>query len=805
MESSVKKINPLFTKENAEAIYVPDIVRQDLCTIIEEKLKKAGLYYRLAYRVKKAESIVDKMVRRNYGARCTKNEHRKLQDLIGVRIILYFDDDMAIVRRLIDSLFSEPGMWETTEASVYEFRAMKINGTFRLPTYLSKMIVNPELKDYVDDTFELQVRTNAFEGWHEIEHDLHYKGNAFNEKNENLSRRMNSILATLELCDDSLVKLIEDLGHQHYKDRNWEDMIRCHCRIKFSPEPLMPEIIKCFDEDTDLAKLFFKSDRSLLIEYLWNRNSDVKVYHNVNMAVRVLNDLGPKDERIYEIFANQKKKNTSQKRKKFEPFKPLGTFPVFASGVVISNQDMSLEESFDKSVEYIYAWVKSRLGEVFTDLPDHPVTYDNEVPGYRILLKYDREKRFFSEMTTHPDSNEANRIWISNASVEEKDGKLIFIVTNKFAEPMEKYRDPEIGLFSRPAFYGEIADNIGIYDVDRMCESAITVEEDSLQGLYDLLYSGRRHFPVVVFLVTDKSWADKFDIEYFAFLVGYYAHIRIIRSDDLKKTFAAEYKLKEEQYEDCAMVFHPGEAPIISYKKDILDTSYEVIKFDTKKYWNENGCRAFRRRLISDIREKIVEKVDGNVYLNGNSLKMAQVSEKWDICDKDGEPTGKTIERADAMNLGKGMYHRVVSIYCLTPDGKILITQRADSKSHPHRWEVTCGSVLAGETEKEGAVRELKEETGLQVSEKDLVHLYKYTDDKRHCVYYGFMTRADSADIPIRLEPDEIESYKFMPLEEFYEFAHTEDFARSEAERLKAYEADIKKKVEEFARSLKSK
>ena len=42
-------------------------------------------------------------------------------------------------------------------------------------------------------------------------------------------------------------------------------------------------------------------------------------------------------------------------------------------------------------------------------------------------------------------------------------------------------------------------------------------------------------------------------------------------------------------------------------------------------------------------------------------------------------------------------------------------------------------------------------------------------------------------------------------MEEFYEFAHTEDFARSEAERLKAYEADIKKKVEEFARSLKSK
>ena len=791
MEITTKKINPLFTKENAEAIHVPHIVRQDLCMIIEEKLKKAGLYYRLAYRVKKADSIVDKMIRRNYGARCSKYEHRKLQDLIGVRIILYFDDDMAIVRKLIDSLFSEPGMWETTETTVYEFRAMKINGTFKLPNYLSKMIVNPALKDYVDDTFELQVRTNAFEGWHEIEHDLHYKGNAFNEKNENLSRRMNSILATLELCDDSLVKLIEDLGHQHYKDGNWEDMIRCHCRIKFSSEPLMPEIIECFNNDTELAKLFFKSDRTLLIENLWNRNSDVTVNHSVNVAVRILNELGPKDERIFEIFANHKQKNGAPKRRKFEPFKPLGTFPVFASGVVICNKEMPVRERFDKSVNYIYSWVRSRLGEVFPDLPEEPVSYDNEVPGYRILLKYDPDKMYFSEMTTHPDSFEANRIWISNASVELKDGKLIFIVTNKFAEPVEKYRDPEIGLFSRPAFYGEIGDNIGICDVVKMKESVVIVEKDSLHELYDLLYSGRRHFPVVVFMVSDKSWADKFDIDYFAFLVGYYAHIRLIKDDELKETFAKEYKLKTEQYEDCVMVFHPGEAPIISYKKDILETSYEVIKFDTKKYWNENGCKAFRRRLISDIREKIVEKVDGNVYLTGNSLKLAQVSEEWDICDADGVPSGKTIERADAMHLGKGMYHKVVSIYCVTPDGKILITQRSKAKSHPHRWEVTCGSVLAGESEIEGAIRELKEETGLEVTSDDLTPLYKYTDDKRHCVYYGYLTPVESVDIPIVLEPEETDSYKFIPMDEFYEFAMTDDFARSESERLAVFKDKI--------------
>jgi hypothetical protein len=43
-----------------------------------------------------------------------------------------------------------------------------------------------------------------------------------------------------------------------------------------------------------------------------------------------------------------------------------------------------------------------------------------------------------------------------------------------------------------------------------------------------------------------------------------------------------------------------------SYKPDIMETTFEVIKLEQKKYWNENGCRAYRRQLVSQIREKNV-------------------------------------------------------------------------------------------------------------------------------------------------------------------------------------------------------
>ena len=796
--SNKEEINPLFTKENVDAIFVPNVVKEDLCSILEEKLKKTGFYYRVAYRVKTSDSILSKMIRRNYGAKGSDYEHKKLQDLVGIRIMLYFDDDMSILRTLLDSLFSEPGEWETTETTVYEFHATKINGTFKMPGYLSNMIVNPALGDYVDDTFEIQVRTNAFEGWHEVEHDLHYKGSAFDVSNETLARRMNSILATLELCDDSIVNLLEDLGHQHYKDKNWEDMVRCHFRVKLSSEPLWPEIIECLNENNELAKTIFKFSRSKLLEYLWKKANE-NDEHTVSMLIKAINEVGPRDEKLFEIFAeNSVKKTNVNKRKKFEPFKLLGKFPVFVSNVDIVNDKGDIEESFDKASSYIYSWVKSRLHEVFPDLPENISSYDNDVPGYRIILNYDRDKLFFSEMTTHPDSNVANRIWISNAKIEEKGGKLKFSVTNHFAEPLEKYRDPENGLFSRPNFYGEIADNIGIVDVDRLKEGIRYVNEDNIDDLYDLIYSGRRRFPVIVFIVTDKSWADKFDIDFFAFLVGYYAHVRVIEDEDVQKAFAKECDMDEKLYGDSITVFYRGEPPVTSYKRDILETSFEVIKYETKKYWNEKGCSAFRRQLIAQIREKMVEKQQPeNGYIE-HPDKPADNGEIWDICDRNGKSIGNTMDRADAKTIKNGFFHKVISVYTVSKDGKVLVTRRSGSKSHPHKWEVTCGSILSGESVEEGAIRELLEETGIERKAEELKPIYVHVDDKRHCIYYGFLNLVDSSEMDIKLMPEEIDQYRFMELSDFYDFIKSSAFVKSESGRFVVYEENIKSEIKKI-------
>ena len=269
--------------------------------------------------------------------------------------------------------------------------------------------------------------------------------------------------------------------------------------------------------------------------------------------------------------------------------------------------NLSMEDAFKKAVNYIYSWVHSRFNEVFDDMPGSVDTYDNERPGYKVSLEYDNENLYFKEITTHLDSKVANRLWISVATIKKDGDRLLFDVSNEYAEPADKYRDNENVLFSRPNFYGEIADNIGICDVERLRQNVRGIDnKEEYNTLKDLIKDDNRQFPVVVFVASDDYWVEKFDVDYFAYLVGYYAHIKRITTDELSEQFAKDYDLDEDEFMDSITVFYPGREPNTSYKSHILNTTFEVIKIEKRKYWNENGCRAFRRQLVSDIRENNV-------------------------------------------------------------------------------------------------------------------------------------------------------------------------------------------------------
>lgn len=90
--------------------------------------------------------------------------------------------------------------------------------------------------------------------------------------------------------------------------------------------------------------------------------------------------------------------------------------------------------------------------------------------------------------------------------------------------------------------------------------------------------------------------------------------------------------------------------------------------------------------------------------------------EYWDIYDSNKQRTGRTMKRNDWC-LKDGEYHLSVLGVIRRSDGKFLITQRVMTKAWaPGWWEVSGGGVMAGEESFEAVCREVREETGLDVS-----------------------------------------------------------------------------------------
>src|SRR5690554_46614 len=91
-----------------------------------------------------------------------------------------------------------------------------------------------------------------------------------------------------------------------------------------------------------------------------------------------------------------------------------------------------------------------------------------------------------------------------------------------------------------------------------------------------------------------------------------------------------------------------------------------------------------------------------------------------DIVTKDGVPTGKTALKSEIHT--KGYYHNTAHIWFYTKDGRILLAQRAATKTiYPLLWDVSvAGHVDAGETVEQAAIREIQEEIGLTIAEGDL-------------------------------------------------------------------------------------
>lgn len=141
------------------------------------------------------------------------------------------------------------------------------------------------------------------------------------------------------------------------------------------------------------------------------------------------------------------------------------------------------------------------------------------------------------------------------------------------------------------------------------------------------------------------------------------------------------------------------------------------------------------------------------------------MAEFWDVYDENRKKTGKVIERGKKL-LDEGEYHLGVTALIMNSKNQILISKRAKGKKYELKWECNGGAVRAGETSKEGILREVKEELGIEFSENEAVFLKEIKNEVAFKDIWLF--KRDIRNEEITLPDGEATEYKWVTIEEFY-------------------------------------
>lgn len=615
----------IYTKEELAAkVRVPAIVEQDLKRIISDRLEQCGLYYRVFSRIKTASSMAHKFEMKDYG-----EGNRKLQDLIGVRVNLYFDDDVDICKKIMENTFDLID-WSTSEISDEEFKPTKLNGVCRLPEYLRSEI-SPETWDMsIDDTFEIQIKTMFFEGWHEIEHDMRYKGEELWKNYNGFSRYFNSILATLELCDKSMVTLFEDLGHSLYKSGRWSDMIKSHFRLKLGEGLLYPEVEQVLNEDVEqqvenLAKRIYKTSKQTLVDQLLRRSRKIPI--NVNTIIALLNDSQFHDPRLTAIFKKRDVYNDGREESLGESrhyeMQPLTRHPVFQMCTQVDGNRMkdiknpSSDLIFEQSADSIYQWIVGKYGGLFKNMPAEICTYHADILAYHVAVNYDRENRRMHMHVRHMDMEVGGRIWYSEASLEvDALERVLLKVCNGYAEPEREHTVQDSGMifFSYPGYYKTIVDSIGIVNGIECVNRRRIMREEQVCEILQALKDPSCMFPLVLIVskrmedgMMDEDWLGQFRVSDFTRTVWRYAHV-FTCYEEVGRKYLEQAGIALERAEQIPRlyIFWP-DGDVDDYGPESVENCsfgrHLEARGDARTYDIVRGGQAFYHKIVTDLRE----------------------------------------------------------------------------------------------------------------------------------------------------------------------------------------------------------
>jgi ppGpp synthetase/RelA/SpoT-type nucleotidyltranferase len=175
-------------------------------SLIKTLLEIEGIrVHSVTSRIKSKASVRQKLQR--------PDKDRKLSgltDMLGVRIITYFQDEVDAAAKLIEREFivdeeNSSDKRELLDPDRFGYRSLH----YVLQLSLERSTL-PENRAHRDIRFELQIRSILQHAWAEIEHDTGYKSES--EVPDAVRRRFSRLAGLLELADDEFLGIRDELA-----------------------------------------------------------------------------------------------------------------------------------------------------------------------------------------------------------------------------------------------------------------------------------------------------------------------------------------------------------------------------------------------------------------------------------------------------------------------------------------------------------------------------------------------------------------------------------------------------------------
>lgn len=182
-------------KENYESFALA------LRSLLNTLIRDSGIsVHSLNERVKTRKSLETKIIK--------KDKYEKISDItdiVGVRIITHYSDDVDKIAELVEKEFSidiKNSIDKRTSMEPDRFGYLSLHYIASLKSNRTRL---REYTSYKGKKFEIQIRSILQHAWAEIEHDIGYKSNT--GLPTEIRRYFSRLAGLLELADDEFIKI----------------------------------------------------------------------------------------------------------------------------------------------------------------------------------------------------------------------------------------------------------------------------------------------------------------------------------------------------------------------------------------------------------------------------------------------------------------------------------------------------------------------------------------------------------------------------------------------------------------------